>query len=200
MASHGLSPDAVLSEIPDGDVRSVGRPWRHAARSDLDRGHAFAPRRLTPILALRRLGIRTVLLTGDTPAVAQAVGRALQVDDVQAELLPEAKVDAVRQLASGGHTVAMVGDGVNDAPALMQATVGIAMGSGTDVARESADVVLLGNDLRNSSRRCASPAALRASSASTLPARSPSMSPVSGWPPSVFSIHLLRRSFTSRRS
>jgi P-type E1-E2 ATPase len=87
------------------------------------------------------------LLTGDTLAVAQAVGRVLQVDDVQAELLPDDKVAAVRRLAAGRHTVAMVGDGVNDAPALMHATVGVAMGSGTDVARESADVVLLGNDL-----------------------------------------------------
>jgi Cd2+/Zn2+-exporting ATPase/Cu+-exporting ATPase len=99
------------------------------------------------IHALRRLGIRTVMLTGDTAAVAQAVGHTLQVDDVQAELLPEGKVDAIRRLAAGGRVVAMVGDGVNDAPALMQAAVGVAMGSGTDVARESADVVLLGNDL-----------------------------------------------------
>jgi len=96
---------------------------------------------------LHRLGIRTALLTGDTRAVATAVAQTLQVDDVQAELLPEDKVEAVRRLAAGGHTVAMVGDGVNDAPALMQATVGVAMGSGTDVARESADIVLLGNDL-----------------------------------------------------
>jgi heavy metal translocating P-type ATPase len=99
------------------------------------------------IRALRRLGIRTVLLTGDTLEVAEAVGHALQVDDVQAELLPDEKVAAVRRLAAGHHTVAMVGDGVNDAPALMHATVGVALGSGTDVARESADVVLLGNDL-----------------------------------------------------
>jgi heavy metal translocating P-type ATPase len=96
---------------------------------------------------LHRLGIRTVLLTGDTRTVAMAVGQTLQVDDVQAELLPEDKVEAVRRLAAGGRTVAMVGDGVNDAPALMQATVGVAMGSGTDVARESADIVLLGSDL-----------------------------------------------------
>jgi Cu+-exporting ATPase len=97
--------------------------------------------------ALRRLGIRTVLLTGDTLAVATAVGNALQVDDVEAGLLPDEKVAAVRRLAAGDHTVAMVGDGVNDAPALMHAAVGVAMGSGTDVARESANVVLLGNDL-----------------------------------------------------
>jgi Cd2+/Zn2+-exporting ATPase/Cu+-exporting ATPase len=99
------------------------------------------------ILELRRLGIRTVLLTGDTPDVAAAVGQAVGIDDVQAELLPDEKVAAVRRLAAGARSVAMVGDGVNDAPALVQATVGVAMGSGTDVARESADIVLLGSDL-----------------------------------------------------
>ncbi|HEV3060407.1 MAG TPA: cation-translocating P-type ATPase [Vicinamibacterales bacterium] len=96
---------------------------------------------------LRRMGIRTVLLTGDTWATANAIGRSLQMDDVHAELLPDDKVASVDRLAAGRHTVAMVGDGVNDAPALMRAAVGVAMGSGTDVARESADVVLLGNDL-----------------------------------------------------
>jgi cation transport ATPase len=99
------------------------------------------------IRALRRLNIRTVLLTGDTLAVATAVGKTLQIDAVEAELLPDEKVAAVQRLAAGRHTVAMVGDGVNDAPALTHAAVGVAMGSGTDVARESANVVLLGNDL-----------------------------------------------------
>jgi P-type E1-E2 ATPase len=99
------------------------------------------------IRILRRLGIRTVLLTGDARRVAEAVGRTLQVDEVQAELLPDQKVAVVRQLSGAGKTVAMVGDGINDAPALVHAAVGVAMGSGTDVARESADVVLLGNDL-----------------------------------------------------
>src|SRR5262249_17229993 len=97
--------------------------------------------------ALRRLGIRTVLLTGDALSVAEAVSQELHIDDAQAELLPRQKVEAVDRLKAGNRAVAMVGDGVNDAPALMHATVGVAMGSGTDVTRESADVVLLGNDL-----------------------------------------------------
>ena len=146
VVSHGLSPEAVLSEVPEA-TSEVLVVRGHTLLGAILIADTIRPEAPDAILALRRLGIRTVLLTGDTPAVAQAVGRALQVDDVQAGLLPEAKVAAVHQLASGRHTVAMVGDGVNDAPALMHATVGIAMGSGTDVARESADVVLLGSDL-----------------------------------------------------
>jgi Cd2+/Zn2+-exporting ATPase/Cu+-exporting ATPase len=99
------------------------------------------------VRTLRGLGIRTVLLTGDAQRVGEAVAEDLAVDDVQAELLPDQKVAIVRQLAASGHHVAMVGDGINDAPALVQASVGVAMGSGTDVARESADIVLLGNNL-----------------------------------------------------
>jgi heavy metal translocating P-type ATPase len=105
------------------------------------------PESAAAVRALRNMDIRTVLLTGDARTVADAIGAELRVDAVEADLLPDQKVDAVRQLAESGRIVAMVGDGVNDAPALVQASVGVAMGSGTDVARESADVVLLGNDL-----------------------------------------------------
>jgi P-type Cu+ transporter len=93
------------------------------------------------------MGIRTILLTGDTRAVAMAVARTLGIAEVEAELLPEAKLARIEQLVAGGRITAMLGDGINDAPALTAAHVGIAMGSGTDVARESADIVLLGNDL-----------------------------------------------------
>ena len=99
------------------------------------------------VLALRQMGIRTVLLTGDAETIAGAVGRELGVDEVGAGLLPEQKLDRVKEFIAAGKKVAMVGDGVNDAPALTQADVGVAMGSGTDVARESADIVLIGNDL-----------------------------------------------------
>jgi Cd2+/Zn2+-exporting ATPase len=99
--------------------------------------------------ALRSLGVdRIVMLTGDTAGTARAVAGRLGVDEVHAELLPEAKVRAVRELESAHGRVAFVGDGVNDAPALAAATVGVAMGAaGTDVALETADVALMGDDL-----------------------------------------------------
>ncbi len=108
---------------------------------------ALRPEAAAAVADLNAMSIRTVLLTGDNERVATAVGRALNVGEVVAELLPEEKSEYVGNLVDAGRIVAMVGDGVNDAPALTRATVGVAMGSGTDVARESADVVLLGNDL-----------------------------------------------------
>jgi len=105
------------------------------------------PEALGAVQALQRMGIRTILLTGDTRAAADQVARGLGIDEVEADLLPDAKTERIRALVAERRVVAMVGDGVNDAPALTQAQVGIAMGSGTDVARECADVVLLGNDL-----------------------------------------------------
>ncbi|HVA83775.1 MAG TPA: cation-translocating P-type ATPase [Candidatus Binataceae bacterium] len=97
--------------------------------------------------AFGRMGIRAILLTGDTRPVAESVARALGLDEVESDLLPDGKLARIKRLMANGSTVAMVGDGINDAPALAEASVGVAMGSGTDVARESADVVLLGNDL-----------------------------------------------------
>ena len=101
------------------------------------------------VSALRAGGVRTVMLTGDSSPVARAIAAEVGIDEVRAELLPEDKVAAIRELSEGGVVVAMVGDGVNDAPALAQASVGIAMGgAGSDQAMETADVVLMGDDLR----------------------------------------------------
>jgi len=98
--------------------------------------------------ALHRLGVRVVMITGDSRPVAEAVAAQLGVDEVFAEVLPEDKDRAVVELQRRGHRVAMVGDGVNDAPALARADVGIAIGAGTDVAIESAGVVLASSDPR----------------------------------------------------
>jgi Cu+-exporting ATPase len=101
---------------------------------------------------LRRMGLRTLLVSGDARRVAEAVARELGIDEVRAEVRPDGKAEIVAELQSAGHRVAMVGDGVNDAPALARADLGIAIGSGTDVAIATADVVLVGGDPRGVSR------------------------------------------------
>ncbi len=150
LAEHGIGDHVAKGS----GVRETGQAFSEVmvARSGRMLGtiliaDAVRPEAATAVRVLKGMAIRTVLLTGDARAVAEAIAAELHVDAVEADLLPEQKVEAVHRLASSGRIVAMVGDGVNDAPALVQASVGVAMGSGTDVARESADVVLLGNDL-----------------------------------------------------
>ena len=106
------------------------------------------PQAQTMIEALHHMGVKTVMLTGDNETTAQAIAGELGIDEIKAELKPEEKVKAVRELEGTYGTVAMVGDGINDAPALAQATIGIAMGTaGTDAAVEAADVALAADDL-----------------------------------------------------
>jgi Cu+-exporting ATPase len=166
----GLGMDAVLGEDPMlvGN-RALMRTHDITIPANLLAGHAAAsevfiaragrllgaitiadtvrPEARQAIGRIHTMGVRTVLLTGDAQPVAEAIARELGITEFAADLLPEDKQRRVRALVSQGRVVAMVGDGINDAPALIEAQAGVAMGSGTDVARESADVVLLGNDL-----------------------------------------------------
>jgi len=105
-----------------------------------------APEAKHAIAEMQAMGLKTYLFTGDSGHATEQLARDLGIDDFETGLLPEAKLARIEALRQN-HQVAMIGDGVNDAPALLAATVGIAMGSGTDVARESADIVLIGSDL-----------------------------------------------------
>ncbi len=143
---HGVAvPDHLLANQPGASVV-------HVARAGVLLGAIAIADRIRPeaeqaIAAIQAMGIETVLLTGDSKAVAASVAAQLNIAEVAADLLPDDKRLYVQRLVGAGRAVAMVGDGINDAPALIAAQVGVAMGSGTDVARESANVVLLGNDL-----------------------------------------------------
>jgi Cd2+/Zn2+-exporting ATPase/Cu+-exporting ATPase len=146
MKQHGITvPDESSQSSDAGTELHVGGDGRYLGAVVI--ADTIRPEARAALDSIRRRGIRTVLLTGDTQRVATAVAEALGVDEVGADLLPEQKQRRVQELVAAGRTVAMLGDGVNDAPALVAANVGVAMGSGTDVARESADVVLIGNDL-----------------------------------------------------
>jgi len=106
-------------------------------------GDSLKPTARVAVEALRAQGVRTVLVSGDNAGSAHAVARALGIDEVHAEVLPADKAALVERLRAGGHTVAMVGDGINDAPALAAADVGIAMSTGTEVAMQAAGVTLM---------------------------------------------------------
>jgi Cd2+/Zn2+-exporting ATPase/Cu+-exporting ATPase len=145
LARRGVAVPEAVPQTHGGSEVFVARAGTFLGSievADTLRGEA-----VEAVRALRAMGLRTVLLTGDARTVAEATGNQLGVDEVRGELLPDDKVQRVRELTRGGRTVVMVGDGVNDAPALVEASVGIAMGSGTDVARECAGVVLIGDDL-----------------------------------------------------
>ncbi|MGW7482737.1 heavy metal translocating P-type ATPase [Nonomuraea muscovyensis] len=127
---------------------AVAVGWDGRARAVLEVADVVKPTSAEAIRQLRGLGLTPVLLTGDNEAVARSVAAEVGIDEVIAEVLPADKVDVVKRLQADGRTVAMVGDGVNDAAALAQADLGLAMGTGTDVAIEASDLTLVRGDLR----------------------------------------------------
>ncbi|MEH0970338.1 heavy metal translocating P-type ATPase [Micromonospora sp. CPCC 205546] len=151
LREHGLDvPEEVARAAATAEAEgrtAVLAGWDGRARGVLAVADVVRPTSRAAIARLRALGLTPVLLTGDNTTVARAVATELGIDEVIAEVLPADKVDVVRRLQDEGRTVAMVGDGVNDAAALAQADLGLAMGSGTDVAIEASDLTLVRGDL-----------------------------------------------------
>lgn len=140
---------AALDEAEAAGRTAVVVGWGGSARAVLVVADTLKPTSAEAVTQLRRLGLRPVLLTGDNQRAARAVAAQLGIDDVVAEVLPEDKVAVIVRLQGEGHTVAMVGDGVNDAAALAQADLGLSMGTGTDAAIEASDLTLVRGDLRS---------------------------------------------------
>ena len=145
--------DVSTLEGPANDLRNDGATAIFAAVDGKPRGvvaiaDPIKPTTAGAVRALRQAGVRVVMLTGDNRATAEAVARKLGITEIEAEVLPEDKGKVVERLRKEGRIVAMAGDGVNDAPALAAADVGVAMGTGADVAIESAGVTLLRGDLQ----------------------------------------------------
>jgi Cu+-exporting ATPase len=152
-----LGVDASALKAAADRRRAQGETVVFAARGDAPLGllavaDPIKPTTAAALAELRAQGLRIVMLTGDSKRTAEAVAGTLGIDEVIAEVLPADKAEAVARLAAAGHTVAMAGDGVNDAPALARAHVGIAMGGGTDIAMQSAGLTLVRGDLRDIAR------------------------------------------------
>jgi Cu+-exporting ATPase len=153
LAERSLHLDPTLEAARD-TAESAGRTpiyvgWDGTTRAVLVVADTVKPTSAEAVKGLRELGLRPVLLTGDNERAARAVAASVGIDEVIAEVLPDEKVDTIRRLQAEGRVVAMVGDGVNDAAALAQSDLGLAMGTGTDVAIEASDLTLVRGDLRS---------------------------------------------------
>jgi Cu+-exporting ATPase len=150
MSARGIDVSALAGKA--AEFAAAGKSTVFVAFSGRVQGLVAVADTLKPeasrvVEALRALGLEVVMLTGDNRITAEAIARQAGVESVLAEVLPDRKAEEIKRLQANGRAVAMVGDGINDAPALAQASVGIAMGSGTDVAIEAADVTLMRSDL-----------------------------------------------------
>ncbi len=151
METLSLNVDSIMAETES--LRAAGQTVMLVAIDGklaglLGVADPIKPSTPEAIKLLHEAGVRVVMVTGDSRSTAETVGRALGIDEIQAEILPDQKLEIVKRLKANGRNVAMAGDGVNDAPALAEAHVGIAMGTGTDVAIESAGITLVSGDLR----------------------------------------------------
>ncbi|GHG02087.1 MULTISPECIES: heavy metal translocating P-type ATPase [Amycolatopsis] len=137
-----------VGRAPGGDVTTVGVTWDGELHGTLAVADTIKPTSAQAVAELRQLGLEPILLTGDNAGVARAIAAEAGIGEIVAEVLPEGKVDVVKRLQAEGRVVAMVGDGVNDAAALAQADLGLAMGTGADAAIEAGDLTLVRGDLR----------------------------------------------------
>lgn len=152
---HGVNIAAVQEQAHE--LAAAGNSLVFLAREQevlgvIALGDELKPDAADVIADLRKLGLKCILLSGDRRAATEAVARQIGIEQVEAEVVPEQKLDVVRRYQSTGMLVGMVGDGINDAPALAQADIGIAIGSGTDVAKETGDLILVKDDLRDIER------------------------------------------------